>query len=286
MSPAGAIAGVRRRPAHCAPAERVLSGARPIASQSARRARRRPGPRVAMSAELVGLIPAAGRGVRAYPYTQRVPKSMLEVDGVALVQRNVELLRDQLDVRDIVVVVGYRGDAIREHLGDGRQLGVAIRYVTNDRIELNLPYSVYLGARTIDGPCCMILADECYIGSNHRGLLAPELRAAAAVCGIIESESAKQVRKNYVASIRDGRIVDLEEKPRVVYGTRMGTGTYLLSPDVLARLRRAFEPRPEDGPRDWTSWLGTLCREGVPVLPFDLRGRYVNVNSRDDLNLA
>ena len=239
-----------------------------------------------MSAELVGLIPAAGRGVRAYPYTRWVPKSMLEVDGVPLVQRNVELLRDQLGVHEIVVVVGYRGEVIREHLGDGRQLGVAIRYVTNDRIELNLPYSVYLGARTIDGACCMILADECYVGSNHRELLAPDLRAAAAVCGIIESDSAKQIRKNYVATIQSGRIVDLEEKPRVVHGTRMGTGTYLLAPEVLARLRRAFEPRPDDGPRDWTSWLGGLCREGLPVLPFDLRGRYVNVNSRDDLNLA
>jgi len=211
---------------------------------------------------------------------------MLEVDGVPLIQRNVELLRDQLGIRDIVVVVGYRGEVIREHLGDGRRLGVAIRYVTNDRIELNLPYSVYVGSRAIDGPCCMILADECYIGSNHAELLTPELRAAEAVCAMVESASAKDIRKNYVATIRDGRIVDLEEKPRMVRGTRMGTGTYLLGADVLSRLRRAFESNPDAGPRDWTSWLGTLCREGVAVLPFQLRGRYVNVNSRDDLNRA
>ncbi len=224
--------------------------------------------------------------MRAYPYTRTVPKSMLEVDGVPLVERNVELLRDQLGIREIVIAVGYRGEVIRDHLGDGRRLGVRIRYVVNDRIELNLPYSVYLGSREIAGPCCMILADECYIGSNHSDLLAPQWRAAAAVCALTEGESAKQVRKNYVATVRDGRIADLEEKPRIVQGTRMGTGTYLLSPAVLARLRSAFEPDPGQGPRDWTSWLGGLCREGVAVLPFPLRGRYVNVNSRDDLNLA
>jgi NDP-sugar pyrophosphorylase family protein len=205
---------------------------------------------------------------------------------VPVIQRNVELLHDQLGVRDIVIVVGHLGDDIRRHLGEGSQLGVTIRYVVNDRIELNLPYSVYLGSREIDGPCCMILADECYIGSNHRELLGPQYRAADAVCAIIGCHSAKQIRKNYVAQIRDGHIVDLEEKPRVVQGTRMGTGTYLLSPGVLAKLRDAFAAAPEHGPRDWTSWLGGLCRAGATVLPFDLRGRYVNVNSRDDLNQA
>src|SRR5262245_45765751 len=167
-----------------------------------------------MSPDLVGLIPAAGWGVRAYPYTRTVPKSMLEVDGVPLIERNVVLLRDQLDVREVVIVVGYRGEIIREHLGDGRRLGVRVRYVVNDRIELNLPYSVYLGSQEIAGPCCMILADECYIGSNHGELRAPRWMDASAVCALTESDSAKQIRKNYVASVRDGRIVDLEEKPR------------------------------------------------------------------------
>ena len=36
--------------------------------------------------DLVGLIPAAGRGVRAYPHTATIPKSMLEVDGVPVLQ--------------------------------------------------------------------------------------------------------------------------------------------------------------------------------------------------------
>src|SRR5439155_12601786 len=97
--------------------------------------------------QLVGVIPAAGRGVRAYPYTETVPKCMLEVDGVPLVRRNVELLRDQLGIRDIRIVVGHRGDVVQRHLGDGAALGVRIGYVVNDRLDLELPYSVYLGTR-------------------------------------------------------------------------------------------------------------------------------------------
>lgn len=234
--------------------------------------------------ELVGLIPAAGRGVRAYPYTAAVPKSMLEVDGIPLVQRNLELLRDQVGIRRMVIVVGHCGERIREHFGDGSRFGVDITYVVNDRIDLELPYSVYLAARHIHGHCCMVLADECYIDSNHR-----ELRVdptAQVICGLIASDNPKHIRKNYIVELQDGAIVRLQEKPRTVQSGVMGTGTYLLHPDVLARLRAAYADGEESGPRDWTTWLDRLCADGVPIKPFVLSGAYVNVNSRDDLNYA
>jgi NDP-sugar pyrophosphorylase family protein len=235
---------------------------------------------------LVGVIPAAGRGVRAYPYTETIPKAMLEVDGVPILRGNVELMRDQLDIHDIRIVIGHRGEVIRDCFGDGRDLGVRIEYVTNQRIDLELPYSLYLATRDVESFGCVILADECYIDSNHRELLAEPYDSALATCGVITSEHPKYVRKNYAVALRDGRIVGLEEKPRAPADRLMGTGTYILHPDLLQRLRAAFEPDPERGPRGWTAWLGELCREGGGLRPFFLRGHYVNINSRDDLNRA
>lgn len=235
---------------------------------------------------LVGVIPAAGRGIRAYPYTATIPKCMLEVDGVPLIRRNVELMRNELDIRDIRIVTGHHGEVIREHLGDGARFGVDITYVENQRLDLELPYSVFLGTRGIHTYCCVILADECYVGSNHRALLAEPYQSALATCAFIESDNPKHIRKNYSATFEGGRIVSLEEKPRTVVGPLMGTGTYLLHPDALARLAEAYGGDPGQGPRDWTSWLGGLCRAGGTLRPFFLRGSYVNVNSRDDLNYA
>jgi len=234
---------------------------------------------------LTGVIPAAGRGVRAYPYTATIPKCMLEVDGVPLVRRNVELMRDQLGIHEIRIVIGHHGEAIRAHLGDGSALGVALDYVENTRLDLELPYSIYLGTRDARGFCCVILADECYVGTNHRDLVREPYDAALATCAFIASDNPKHIRKNYVGTFADGRIVALEEKPRVVTQAVMGTGTYLLHPDLTARLARTFAEGGEP-PRDWTSWLGELCRSGAFLRPFFLRGTYVNVNSRDDLNYA
>lgn len=235
---------------------------------------------------LIGLVPAAGRGVRAYPYTASVPKSMLDVDGVPNIQRNVELLRDQLGVRDVRIVVGHHGDVIKRHFGDGSRFGVAVTFVDNPRIDLEMPYSVYLAGRDIDRPCVMLLADECYVGSNHAELPGAADPAAQVVFAQIAAEYAKQIRKNYVMEIRDGRIVDLVEKPTHPIGRMMGTGTYLIQPEIFRRLEQAYAGGPESGPRDWTSWLASLARAGVPMAPFTLRGRYVNINSRDDLNTA
>ena len=209
--------------------------------------------------DLVGVIPAAGRGVRAYPYTSTIPKCMLEVDGVPLVRRNVELMRDELGITDIRVVVGHRGDVIQGALGDGGALGVRLRYVHNPRLDLELPYSVHLGTRGIRTFCCVILADECYVGSNHRELLDAPFASALATCGFIESDNPRHIRKNYVGIFADGRIVALEEKPAVVTSSLMGTGTYILHPDLLARLEHTYADGMERGPRDWTSWLGARC---------------------------
>jgi SAM-dependent methyltransferase len=66
----------------------------------------------------------------------------------------------------------------------------------------------------------------------------------------------------------------------------MGTGTYVLHPELIARLARAYEGDADARPRDWTGWLDGLCRSGERLAAFRLRGGYVNVNSRDDLNRA
>ncbi len=235
---------------------------------------------------LTALLPAAGRGMRAAPHSATVPKAMLEVDGVPNLQRNIELLRDQLGIADLCIVVGHHGDVVTRAFGDGRRLGVAIRYVENRRLDLELPYSIYLGGRDIDRPCVLLLADECYIGSNHAELLTLADPEVLLVCGVIAAESAKEMRKNYAVVLRDGRVIDLVEKPPRPSGHLMGTGTYLLQPAVFRRLEAAFAGDPSRGPRDWTGWLGELARGGVPMAPFALRGRYVNINSRDDLNTA
>ena len=63
------------------------------------------------------VILAAGRGTRMGGLTERVPKSLLEVAGKTLLEHKFDILPD--DVDEIIIVVGYLGDKIREWYGDG-----------------------------------------------------------------------------------------------------------------------------------------------------------------------
>ena len=73
------------------------------------------------------MILAAGRGERMRALTASVPKPLLEVGGVPLIERHLARLAAS-GVTDVVINLSYRGEQIRTRIGDGRRFGVAITY--------------------------------------------------------------------------------------------------------------------------------------------------------------
>ena len=235
--------------------------------------------------KLYGLIPAAGKGTRARPYSNMIPKGMLEINGVPNLQRTVELMRDQLEISDIVIVVGHLGQTIIDYLGNGEQLGVSIRYVTNNAIDRGLAWSVLLGAETLDDYFCVILSDECYVDSNHHELKRFDYRSAIGTCVLKEVDDKEVIKKKYAAVLKGKEISSLVEKPGKVDNDILGCGTWLLSPETTPLLRDAFEKSPHNYV-EFVTFLGTLCGGKKPMLPFWLKGSYVNINDRDSLATA
>lgn len=73
------------------------------------------------------MILAAGRGERLRPLTDSLPKPLLPVRGRALIEHHILGLA-AAGVRQIVVNLGWLGERLRAHLGDGARYGVAIAY--------------------------------------------------------------------------------------------------------------------------------------------------------------
>lgn len=59
------------------------------------------------------LILAAGMGTRLVPVSANIPKAMVPVNGKPILVKQIENLIDN-DVTDIAVVVGYKGEVIKE----------------------------------------------------------------------------------------------------------------------------------------------------------------------------
>jgi len=235
--------------------------------------------------DLIGLIPAAGKGTRAYPYTHRIPKGMLPINGVPNIERLVVLMRDQLGIRNIVIVVGYQGQVIRRHLGDGSRLAVRITYLQNDELDKGWAWSVLLARPYVKTRCCVMLSDECYVDSNHAELLSFDHGDAMATCAVMPVTDTQQIRKNYAVRIAAGRITELVENPDTIFNNLLGLGTFVFHRRFFDHIAAAFEKNPQ-GEVDCVSLMANLCRDNQTVRAFEMRGNYVNINDRDSLQLA
>src|SRR3954468_13376581 len=76
-----------------------------------------------------GVLPAAGRGTRMRDLTEALPKPMLEVRGKPVLQHILEGLRDA-GLTDLLIVVGWRAEVVRDFFGDGSKFGVRAEYKT------------------------------------------------------------------------------------------------------------------------------------------------------------
>jgi N-acetyl-alpha-D-muramate 1-phosphate uridylyltransferase len=74
------------------------------------------------------LVLAGGLGRRMLPATDSMPKCLLPVAGHPFVDWQLAWLASE-GVRDVLYSIGYRGEVVRRHLGDGSRFGLGIRYV-------------------------------------------------------------------------------------------------------------------------------------------------------------
>lgn len=71
------------------------------------------------------MILAAGRGERLRPLTDRIPKPLVEVGGVSLIERHIVSLK-KAGITEIVINTAWLPEKLVEALGNGESLGVNI----------------------------------------------------------------------------------------------------------------------------------------------------------------
>jgi len=150
----------------------------------------------------VAIVPAAGIGTRLRPHTHTVPKALLHVAGKPILAHILDGLVAQ-GIRRIVVVVGYRGERVREYLEKHYPQGVT---VVEQSQRLGLGHAVQVTAQAIGaGPVLIILGDT---------IVEPEWSAFLAgdevVIGVKE---VADPRRFGVVEVSGDAVVGVVEKP-------------------------------------------------------------------------
>ena len=109
----------------------------------------------------VGIILAAGRGVRLGELTAKIPKGLLKIDGLSLITRQIKALQTY-EIKKIYAVVGFAADQVKQAFGDD------LNYIFNPRWDTaNNIYSLYLTREITDSGFVLINSDNLF----HQGIL-------------------------------------------------------------------------------------------------------------------
>lgn len=119
------------------------------------------------------LLLAAGLGCRLAPLTEALPKCLVPVSGVPILERLVRGL-DAHGFERLVIVTGYKAEKIRDYLGE-RFGGIDIEYILSPLFATtNTIYSLWLARHLIDEPLLLVESDVVFDEPLLTPLLQPD----------------------------------------------------------------------------------------------------------------
>jgi choline kinase len=196
---------------------------------------------------VIGMVLAAGAGRRLRPYTDTLPKALVPVDDETTILDIALRNFAEVDLRDVVVVVGYAAGAVEQRRVElERRHGVSISLVFNDKAEIwNNAYSMWVARDAMSDGALMVNGDTVHPVGVEEALLearGPELLLALDVeKALAEEEMKVQVDERHDVT----RITKLMD-PAAAYGEYIGAT--LIEGSVVPRLAVALQATFERDP--------------------------------------
>jgi len=164
------------------------------------------------------VIPVAGIGTRLRPHTHTIPKALVPVAGKPIVGHILEELAP-LGVSEIVLVTGYMGDRVKDYVAEAYpHLDVCC---VDQEERLGLGHAIYLTKECVaDGPVLIVLGDT-VVTADYSAFVG----GGRTLIGVKEVEDPQRFG---VVEVRDGRVMDLVEKPDVPPSNLAIVGLYYI----------------------------------------------------------
>ena len=185
--------------------------------------------------KLKAIILSAGEGSRMRPLTLTKPKTMLPVAGKPIIQYNIESLRDN-GINDILLIVRYKEEIVRNYFGDGSDFGVNISYKTQKDF-LGTANAISYGEDFIDDSIIVlngdiILDDEII----HEIIKKYNYLSPDTLMLLTEVEDPTAFG---VVEIENGNIKNIVEKPKreEAPSNLVNAGIYIFNKDIFDKIR-------------------------------------------------
>jgi mannose-1-phosphate guanylyltransferase/phosphomannomutase len=223
---------------------------------------------------LQAVIMAGGFGTRLKPLTNNMPKPMVPVVNVPMMEHLINLLKLH-GITEYVILLYYQPDIIKNYFGDGSRFGVKIDYVLPDR-DYGTAGAVRLSEPFINDDFLVISGDvltDFDLTAFHKFHIE---KKSLATISLFSSENPLQY--GIILTNNDGRIVRFMEKPSSseVFSDTINTGIYYFGKDI-------FQHIPEGENFDFSKDLfPLLLKNEIPVYGYKSTGYWKDVGNLDE----
>ena len=213
---------------------------------------------------------AGGKATRLGAISQNIPKALVSVAGRPFIDHQLLRLAGQ-GISEVILCVGHFAGQIRDHVGDGRQYGLRVRYCDDGPTPRGTGGAVHNALHLI-GDACWVLYGDSLLDVDYRSVFAAMSSSALGLMTVYRNHN------QYDASnvlFRDGRLVKYSKTDRTPEMLHIDYGLSLLRAAAIERI-------PADRPSDLAEIYSTLTDYGR-MIGLEMMNRFYEIGSPSGL---
>src|SRR5688572_15740341 len=217
---------------------------------------------------------AGGQGTRLRPLTSNLPKPMLPMVNLPIMEHILNLLRGH-GITETVATVQFLGSAIRSYFGNGEDLGMELTYATEET-PLGTAGSIKNAEEELRDDRFLVVSGDA-LTDIDLGKLLDFHQSKGGVATLCLKSVPNPLEFGIVITREDGSIERFLEKPNwgQVFSDTINTGIYVLEPEV-------FDFIPDDTVFDFSEDLFPLLLDkGLPMFGYVADGYWCDVGNID-----
>ena len=182
---------------------------------------------------MLTIIMAGGKGTRISELFPNIPKPMIKIAGVPIIEREILSLREQ-GFFDFIITVSYLGDVIMDYLGDGKRLGVKIKYFIEEQPLGNAGALFKLREYIGTDPFLLLNADAMFDVDFNRMVSFHKMHGEWVT--LFTHPNSHPYDSGLIVSDKNGRVekwLAKEDKRPNYYNNRVNAGLHIIDPKVL-----------------------------------------------------
>lgn len=231
------------------------------------------------------LIIAAGEGSRLKSLTKGEPKPLIQLLGLSLIER-VILTAKQAGINEFVIITGFRGEKIKEKLGDGNRYGVRITYIENREWQRGNGVSVLKAKELLNENFVLLMSDHIFDDRILKKLIDYELRSSV----VLAIDRRKPLPSDTKVLEKEGRITDIGKNIEELNG--IDTGIFLCSLKIFSHIEEAVK----EGKTELAHGIAEAAKNGdveifditqidsyIPSMRKEIKPFWIDIDTKEDL---